>query len=140
MKNLLWALNIQKIEAIKLIKMSFTGPAIYIAENVDQDIFINDMNGEGGLEGYLLALENLFVGKAASDIHRTQFAMAQQQNDESIPLYAAKIVSLFNNAFPDEQNAEKHILVIDRFLSGLRDEQQKMFVLQQKESDDHLCK
>ena len=139
-KNLTWALNLSKIESIKLIKMALTGPAIFIADNVDQERFMNDMNGDGGVEGYLLALENLFVGKAASDINRTKFAMAHQLRNETIPLFASRIVALFTNAFPNEEEPNKHLLVIDRFISGIKDEEQKKFVLQQKEKDDHLSK
>ena len=139
-KNLTWALNLSKVESIKLIKLALAGPAIYVSDNIDQDIYINDMNGDGGMDGYLLALENLFVGRAASDISRTKFAMAFQLKNETVPLYASRIVALFNNAFPEEENPNKHLLVLDKFISGLNDEAQKKFVLQQKGKDDHLSK
>ena len=52
-----------KIEAIKTIKMSFAGPAVFIAENIDAEELINQMNSDdNGHEGYLKALENWFVG------------------------------------------------------------------------------
>ena len=67
--NLIWALSLNKIEAIKAIKMSFAGPAVFIAENIDAEELINQMNGnDNGYEGYLKALENLFVGKAESEL------------------------------------------------------------------------
>ena len=48
--------------------------------------------------------------------------------------------ALFNTAFPNELNSNKSILIIDKFVNGLRDEEQKKFVLQQKEKDDTLDK
>ena len=33
--DLIWVLCLNKIEAIKAIKMSFVGPAVFIEENVD---------------------------------------------------------------------------------------------------------
>ena len=45
---------------------------------------------------------------------------------------------MFTSAFPDEANMNKTILVIDRFLSGLKDEKQRRFVLQQKNQDDNM--
>ena len=139
--NLIWALSLSKIEAIKAIKMSFAGPAVFIAENIDAEELINQMNGnDNGYEGYLKALENLFVGKAESELSRTKFSSAVQERGESIPLFASKLSALFNTAFPNELNSNKSILVIDKFVNGLRDEEQKKFVLQQKEKDDTLDK
>ena len=139
--NLIWALSLPKIEAIKTIKMSFAGPAVFIAENINAEELINQMNGDdNGHEGYLTALENLFVGKAESELSRTKFSSAIQERNESIPLFASKLNSLFNTAFPNESEPNTNILVIDKFVNGLRDEEQKKFVLQQKEKDDSLEK
>ena len=75
--NLIWVLSINKIEAIKAIKMSFEGPAVFIAENIDAEELFNQMNGNyNGYEGYLKALENLFIGKAESELSRTKFSSA----------------------------------------------------------------
>ena len=66
--NLIWTLTLIKIEAIKTIKMSFAGPAVFIAENIDAEELINQINGDdNGYKGYLKAVENLFVGKAKSE-------------------------------------------------------------------------
>ena len=90
--NLIWALSLSKIEAIKAIKMSFAGPAVFIAENIDAEELINQMNGEdNGYEGYLKALEHLFVGKAESELSRTKFSSAIQERGESIPLFESKL-------------------------------------------------
>ena len=71
--NLISALSLNKIEAIKAIKMSYAGHAVFIAENIDAEELINQMNGnDNGYEGYLKALENLFVGKAESELSRTK--------------------------------------------------------------------
>ena len=57
--------------------MSFAGPAVFIAENINAEELINQMNGDdNGHEGYLTALENLFVGKAESELSRTKFSSA----------------------------------------------------------------
>ena len=118
--------------------MSFTGPAMLISENVNKDIFLQDMNGDA-LYQYWLALENLFVGKACSEINRSKFAIIVQGRNESIPLYSAKLVALFNAAYPREKDANAHILVIDKFISGLANPNQKKFILQQKNQDDDLA-
>ena len=63
--NLIWALSLTRVEAIKVIKMSFSRPAIFIAENINTEDHTNRMNGDGySYENYLQALENLFVGHA----------------------------------------------------------------------------
>ena len=78
--KLIWALCLNKIEAIKAIKMSFAGPAVFIAENIDAKELINLMNSnENGYKGYLKALDNLFVGKAKSGLSRTKFSSAIQE-------------------------------------------------------------
>ena len=52
------ALSLNKIEAIKAIKMYFAGPAFFIAENIDAEELINQMNGDHNVyEGYLKALK-----------------------------------------------------------------------------------
>ena len=56
--NLIWALGLTKIEAVKIIKMSFTGKALFIAENIDAEDLINQMNGDdNGYESTLRHLE-----------------------------------------------------------------------------------
>ena len=121
--------------------MSFAETAVFIAENINAEELINQMNGDdNGHEGYLTALENLFVGKAESELSRTKFSSAIQERNESIPLFASKLNSLFNTAFPNESEPNTNTLVIDKFVNGLRDEEQKNFVLQQKENDDSLEK
>lgn len=57
-----------------------------------------------------------------------------------MPLFASKLSALFNTAFPNESNSNKIILVTDIFVNGQRDEEQKKFVLQQKEKDGTLDK
>lgn len=60
--------------------MSFTGKELFIAENIDAEDLINQMNGNNnGYEGYLTALGNLFVGKAEEDPSRTKFSNATQK-------------------------------------------------------------
>ena len=65
---------------------------------------------------YLLALENLFVEKAASDIMRKNICHGQSRKNESIPLFVSRLVSLFNYDFPTEADPNKQILVIDKFV------------------------
>merc|ERR1712240_737703 len=123
--NQIWALSLSKIEAIKAIKMSFAGPAVFIAENIDAEELINQMNGyDNGYEGYLKSVENVFVGKAESELSRTKFSSAVQERGESIPLFASKLSALFNTAFPNKSHSNESILVIDKFFNGLRDEEQ----------------
>ena len=110
-----------------------------IAENFNAEELINQMNGDNNShEDYLTALENLCVGKA--EPARTNFYSAIQERNESIQLFASKLNSLFNTAFPSETETNSNILVIDKFVKGLRDEEQKNFVDQQKEKDDSLEK
>ena len=137
--NLIWALGLTKIEAVKIIKMSFTGKALFIAENIDAEDLINQMNGDdNGYEGYLTALGNLFVGKAEADLSRTKFSNATQEKTETIPLYASKILSLFKTAFPDDPNPSMNILVKDKFINGLKDNNQKRFIVERKRKEDPL--
>lgn len=46
--------------------------------------------------------------------------------------------SLFNTAFPNSIHPNTNILVIDKFVNGYRDEDQKKFVIEQKETEDSL--
>ena len=73
-------------------------------------------------------------------LSRTKFSTAIQERNESIPLFASKLNSLFNTAFPNETEPNINILVIYKFLNGLRDKEEKKIVLQQKEKDDSLEK
>lgn len=62
------------------------------------------MNGDNnGHDGYLTALENLFVGKAELEFSRTKFSLEIQERNECIPLFASKLNPLFNNAFLKKQ-------------------------------------
>ena len=88
------------------------------------------MNGDdNGYEGYLKALESLFVPRTESELSRTKFSSAVQERGESIPLFASNLSALFNTAFPNKSNSNKSIFVIDKFVNGLRDDEQKKFVL-----------
>ena len=99
--------------------MSFAEPAVFIAENINIEELIDQMNGDNnGHEGYLTALENLFVGKAESEFSRTKLFTSIQERNEFIPLFASKLSSLFNNAFPNEMEPHINILVIDKLVSG----------------------
>ena len=98
--NLIWALSLNKIEAIKAIKMSFAGPAVFIAENIDAEELINQMNGNDTVyEGYLNALEILFAGKAESELSRTKFSFAVQERNESI-LFCKQVICLIQHSIP----------------------------------------
>ena len=109
------------------------GQAVFISENIDTEHFTNSCNGGGdGFQDYLQALETPFVGKTASDLSRSTFSTAIQERNEPIPLFASKLISLYESAFPDKTSTNKNILVIDLCLSGLKDEEQIKFVLQQK--------
>ena len=57
-----------------------------------------------------------------------------------MPILASNLAALSNTAFPDETKPKKSIIVIDKFINGLRDKEQKNFVLQQKGKDDTLDK
>ena len=87
--NLIWALSLSKIEAIKAIKMSFAGPAVFIAGNNDGIELINQMmDNDNDYEGYLKALEKLFVGKAESELSRTKFGIIDfydERTDSNLP-------------------------------------------------------
>ena len=99
------------------------------------------MTGDNNVhEGYLTALANIFVGKAESELSRTKFSSAIQERNASLPLFTGELNSLFNTAIPNETEPNTNILVIDKFVSGLRDEVQENFALQQKEKDDSLEK
>ena len=53
--------------------MSFAGPAVFVAENIDAEELINYMNSDDNdYEGYLKALENLFGGKAESELSKNK--------------------------------------------------------------------
>ena len=83
------------------MKMTFAGTVVFIAENIDAKELISQSNGdENGYKGYLKAMENLFLGKAESELSRTKFSSAVQERNESIPLFASKLTTLFNTAFP----------------------------------------
>ena len=70
--HIIWALNLNRIEAIKPIKLSLTGQAVFISENIDTEYFTNSCISVGlGFQDYLQALETLFVGKAVSDLSRS---------------------------------------------------------------------
>ena len=56
---------------------------------------------------------------------RENFDSAIEERNESIPLFASKLNSVFNTAFPKEDNPNTNILVIAKFVSGLRVEDQK---------------
>ena len=44
--NLIWALPLSKIEAIKTIKMSFSGPTVFIAENIHAEASLYQIHGD----------------------------------------------------------------------------------------------
>ena len=102
---------------------------------------INQINVDNnGYEGYLKALENLFLEEAESELSRTKFFLAIQERSKSIPLFTIKLSAIFNTAFPNESNPNKSILVIEKFVNGLSDEEWKKFAKQQKDKDDTLDK
>ena len=113
--------------------MSCARPGFFIQENVKAKKSINQMNRDNNVHnGYLTALENLCVGKTEYKLSRTNLSSATQERNEYIPLFATKLISLFNTPFSNETNPNTNILVIDTFVSSLRDECQKNLILQQK--------
>lgn len=113
---MIWALNLTKIEAIKITNMPFSEPAILVAENINIGDFTNSMNKYGyNYKNYLQDLTNLFVGKAKSELAGTKFATVSQERNETIPLFASRLVSVFTGAFPNEYNPNRSIHVIDSF-------------------------
>ena len=137
--NLIWALNLNRLEAIKTIKLSLNGQALFISDNIDMSSFEDSCNGNNDTyQEYLQCLETLFVGKAASDLSRSTFSTASQDRNEPIPLYASRLISLFTSAYPEDKSTNNNILIIDRFLNGLNNNQQKKFILQNKEQNDTM--
>ena len=110
--------------------MSFEGHAVFIAENINAQKLIDQMNDDNnGHEGYLTALENLFACKAESQLSRTKFSQAIQEKIESIPLFTSKLNSLINTEFSNETGPNTNILVNDKLVKGSRHEKQKKIVL-----------
>ena len=55
--NIIWALSLTRIEAIKVIKLSLTGQAVFISENIDMTPFTDSCNGDGeSYEDYMHCL------------------------------------------------------------------------------------
>ena len=79
---------------------------------------------DNGHVGYLTALDNLLIDKAESELPRTKFSSPIQEINEFMPLFARKLNSLFNTAFPNKTDPNSNILVIEKLVSGLRDEDQ----------------
>ena len=60
--------------------MSFIGPAVFIAENSNAEELRNQRNDDNnGHKVYLTTLENLFVGKAESELSKTNFSSGIQK-------------------------------------------------------------
>ena len=116
-----------------MIKLSLNGQALFIGENIDMTPFENYYNGNNdSYQEYLQCLETLFVGKAASDLSRSSFATASQERSEPIPLYASRLISMFLPVYLNERSSNRSIIIMKRFLNGLRDDKQKKFIFQKQ--------
>ena len=74
------------------------------------------------VEQMLAALETRFLPAAASDLARTQFRSARQNEDESVLDYHARLRGLFRRAYPaiPVANINDDRNLIDTFCMGLR--------------------
>lgn len=89
MTNLVWASGLSKVEETKAIILSFSGPLLFIAKNINAEEFIaNSMQEEGAVEGCLQALEYHYVGRTQSDLTRNKLSINLQEKQESILIFA----------------------------------------------------
>ena len=132
-------MDLTKEQAIKFVRLSFKGNAVFISENVDVDPFLQSMNGEA-LKQYLQALENLFVGSGNKELARVKFQVAKQAQDESIAMWVSRLRTLHKTAYPNDSNIDTNELIKDRFIGGLKHIEQRRYVLTARELQDDLTK
>ena len=69
-------------------------------------------------------IDDDIVGKAEYEPLATKISSSIQERNESILLFESKLISVFNNKFPNETNPSTNILTINKYVSDLRDEDQ----------------
>lgn len=107
LKNVFWSLELNKNKAIKLSRLSCTGKALFMMQNIDPDLFLQEMNGNA-LDSYLNELENLFIGSASKELSRVKFQSAKQDHKENVSACVTRIKILLSTAYPDEDNLENN--------------------------------
>ena len=136
-ENIIEALDLTKEQAIKFIRLSFTGNAVFISENIKTEPYLQEMN-VSALKEYLQSLENLFVGSANKELARAKFQLSKQTHDESIAVWVSRLRTLYRIAFPTEVNFENNEIIKDRFIQGLHSIEQRRYILTARELTDNL--
>ena len=138
MENLVWSNELTTKEAVRLIKLSFSGNALHLVDNIDAERHLNSMS-ENATKEYLDELEQLFISQDGKELTRVRFSTAMQGKDEKITLWATRVVTLYKMAYPENvANTDGNYNVTDRFISGLANANQKRFILEHKSNDDRL--
>ena len=138
-ENIIEALDMTKEQAIKFIRLSFKGNAVFISENVKTEPFIQSMNGEA-LKQYFHSLENLFVGSGNKELARVKFQISTQTQGESVAMWVSRLRTLYKTAYPTEEAFETNELIKDRFIHGLKCIEQRRYVLTARDLQDDLTK
>ena len=86
---------------------------------------------DNSYEGHLKASEKYSFGKVESELSRTKFSSAVHERNESIQLFEY-INSFVYHGISMCNKSNKRILVIYKFVNGLRDREKKRFVLQKR--------
>lgn len=113
------------MNAIKLIRLSFTSDAFFIIENIPVEPYPENMNEQSVTE-YIDALEALFVTQSAKELNRVKCNMIKQEATESATMYATRVKCLYRIAYPEtNENLEANLNIRDKFFTGLSDTNQK---------------
>ena len=132
LENLIWSNELTSNEAIRLIKLSFTGNALHLIDNVDAQKHLNSICDDPARD-YLDELEALFISTNGKELTRVQFQTAKQSKDELAMMWGTRLKCLYKLAYPSEdEDVGNNDNLTDRFVGGLYDQQQKKFVLEHK--------
>ena len=127
----MWSSDLGKNEALKMIKLSFSGPAIHMIENISVNEYLQSTD-EQSANHYLEALQSSFISQSGKELSRIKFNMARQETDEPATLWSSRMKCLFPLAYPDQaNNIDNNINIKDRFINGLTDIDQRRFALEQ---------
>lgn len=138
LENIIWSNNLNAENALKLIRLSFKGNALHMAQNVEVTEFLRHTTQDSAKQ-YLEALEKLFISQSGKELSRIKFNQAKQDKGEVLTIWNARCKTLFRLAYPQEaRNMDSNVNVKDRFINGLIRTDQKRYILEQRKLNDDL--
>ena len=82
LENIIWMFELEKKEAIKMIRLSFGADSLHLTDNVSVERYLGDNMSDNPVNNYLNDLEQLFIETfQGKELTRVRFSTAKQKEN-----------------------------------------------------------